>query len=144
MTETTSTRPDSSRARLRSDIRLSARVLPTHYPLDTFIAVNPLAGLQAMPFEQAIRRAGDLYGTPGTLSESVFRTLYHQGRITDDDLDRALIRRDPILAEEPDLQLANRRVTTTALLPPLHEQGEADANDNSAGKKPKPPKSAAA
>ena len=35
-------------------------------------------------------------------------------------------------------------VTTTALLPPLHEQGEADANDNSAGKKPKPPKSAAA
>jgi CopG family nickel-responsive transcriptional regulator len=33
-------------------------------------------------------------------------------------------------------------VTTTALLPPLHEQGEADAN--SAGKKPKPPKSAAA
>ncbi|CAA0126009.1 Uncharacterised protein [Mycolicibacterium vanbaalenii] len=116
MTETTSTRPDSSRARLRSDIRLSARVLPTHYPLDTFIAVNPLAGLQAMPFEQAIRRAGDLYGTPGTLSESVFRTLYHQGRITDDDLDRALIRRDPILAEEPDLQLANRRVTTTALL----------------------------
>ncbi|MEH6683581.1 MAG: CopG family ribbon-helix-helix protein [Qipengyuania sp.] len=35
-------------------------------------------------------------------------------------------------------------VTTTALLPPLHEQGEADANDNGAGKKPKPPKSAAA
>lgn len=35
-------------------------------------------------------------------------------------------------------------VTTTALLPPLHEQGEADANDNNAGKKPKPPKSAAA
>jgi CopG family transcriptional regulator, nickel-responsive regulator len=35
-------------------------------------------------------------------------------------------------------------VTTTALLPPLHEQGEADANDNAAGKKPRPPKSAAA
>ncbi|VEG56679.1 Uncharacterized protein conserved in bacteria [Mycolicibacterium aurum] len=116
MTEATSTRPDSARARLRSDIRLSARVLPTHYPLDTFIAVNPLAGLQAMPFEQAVRRAGDLYGTPGTLPEAMFRRLYHQGRITDADLDRALARRYPRLAEEPGLQLENRRVTATALL----------------------------
>ena len=106
MTESTSTPPDSRRARLRSDIRLAARVLPTPYPLGTFIAVNPLAGLQTMPFEQAIRRAGDLYGTPGTLPENMFRTLYRQGRITDTDLDRALIRRYPILAEEPDLRLA--------------------------------------
>ncbi|MDM1903660.1 DUF2309 domain-containing protein [Mycobacteroides abscessus] len=91
-------------------------MLPTHYPLGTFIAVNPLAGLQTMPFEQAIRRAGDLYGTPGTLPENMFRTLYRQGRITDTDLDRALIRRYPILAEEPDLRLAERTLTATELL----------------------------
>ncbi|MDV3134279.1 DUF2309 domain-containing protein [Mycobacterium sp. 29Ha] len=116
MTETASTSTDSRRARLRSDIRLSARVLPTHYPLSTFIAVNPLAGLQEMPFEQAIRRAGDLYGTPGTLPESTFRSLYRRGRITDTDLDKALLRRYPILAEEPDLRLAERTLTATDLL----------------------------
>ncbi|ORV89179.1 DUF2309 domain-containing protein [Mycolicibacterium iranicum] len=116
MTNSTSTELDSRRARLRSDVRIAARVLPTHYPLDTFIAVNPLAGLQAMPFEQAVRRAGDLYGTPGTLREAVFRKLYREGRITDADLDRTLLRRYPILADEPDLQLGNHRLSATALL----------------------------
>lgn len=116
MTETTVIPTDSRRARLRSDIRLAARVLPVHYPLNTFIAVNPLAGLQTMPFEQAIRRAGDLYGTLGTLPENTFRSLYRQGRVTDDDLDKALIRRYPILAEEPDLRLGERTLTATELL----------------------------
>lgn len=116
MTNSTTNQPDSRRARLRSDVRIAARVLPTHYPLDTFVAVNPLAGLQAMPFEQAVRRAGDLYGTPGTLREAAFRKLYHQGRITDADLDRTLLRRYPILADEPELQLANRRLSPIALL----------------------------
>jgi uncharacterized protein len=116
MTETTSPPLDSRRARLRSDVRLAARVLPVHYPLCTFIAVNPLAGLQSMPFEQAIRRAGDLYGVLGTLSESMFRSLYHRGRVTDADVNRALLRRYPILAEEPDLRLGGRTVTATELL----------------------------
>lgn len=116
MTETTSPPIDSRRARLRSDIRLAARVLPTHYPLGTFIAVNPLAGLQSMPFEQAIRRSRDLYGTSGTLPESTFRTLHHQGRITDADVDSALTRRYPLLADEPDVHLADRRLTALELL----------------------------
>ena len=50
-------------------------MVPTHYPLETFIAVNPLAGLEGMPFEQAIRRAGDLYGMPGTIGQDAFRAL---------------------------------------------------------------------
>lgn len=96
---------DSARARLRTDVTLAARVIPTHYPLETFIAVNPLAGLEAMPFEQAIRRAGDLYGVPGTLGEPAFRELHRAGRITDADLDRALTRRYPNLTSEPGLRL---------------------------------------
>ena len=83
------------RSALRSDITLAARVLPTHYPLETFIAVNPLAGFEALPFEQAVRRAGDLYGIRGTLSEERFRDLHRSGRITDADLDTALARRYP-------------------------------------------------
>lgn len=106
----------SRRAQLRSDIRLAARALPTHYPLDTFIAVNPLAGLQTMPFEQAARRASDVYGMQGTLSEEVYRALHRQGRITDADLDAVLMRRHPNLADEPDLELAGRTMTAIELL----------------------------
>ena len=97
MTRTLDTSIEARRARLRTDITLAAKVVPTHYPLETFIAVNPLAGLEALPFEQAIRRAGDLYGMPGTLGEPAFRELYRQGRITGADLDRALTRRFPNL-----------------------------------------------
>jgi len=113
---TTTTEIESRRARLRADANLAARVVPTHYPLETFIAVNPLAGLEGMPFEQAIRRAGDLYGMPGTLGEPAFRRRHLDGRITDDDLDRALTGRYPNLSAEPDLQLGGRTVSPLELL----------------------------
>jgi len=106
----------SRRVQLRADIRLAARALPVHYPLGTFIAVNPLAGLQTMPFEQAVRRASDVYGMRGTLPEDVFRALYRQGRITDADLDAVLIRRHPNLVDEPELQLGSRSSTAIEVL----------------------------
>ena len=87
-------------------------MLPTHYPLETFIAVNPLAGLEGMPFEQAIRRAGDLYGMPGTLGQEAFRSFYRDGRITDADLDRALQRRYPNLADAARAPARWRRTIT--------------------------------
>ena len=104
------------RSRLRSDITLAARALPTHYPLETFIAVNPLAGFEALPFEQALRRAGDLYGTRGTLPEEAFRGMYHAERITDADLDRALGRRYPNLLTGPAVSFGDRDVTPAELL----------------------------
>ncbi|MGV1086821.1 MAG: DUF2309 domain-containing protein [Mycobacterium sp.] len=107
---------DTRRARLRADVSLASRVVPTHYPLETFIAVNPLAGLEGMPFEQAVRRAGDLYGMSGTLGESVFRQLHRDGRITDTDLDRALARRFPNLAGEPQVRLGGREVSPLEIL----------------------------
>lgn len=113
---TTATDLNPTRARLRTQIALAARVLPTHYPLETFIAVNPLAGLEAMPFEQAIRRAGDLYGMRGTLGEAAFRTLHAEARITDSDLDHALLRRYPNLVAEPNLVIGGREFTPLQVL----------------------------
>lgn len=107
---------DTRRAQVRADVTLAARVVPTHYPLETFIAVNPLAGLEGLPFEQAIRRAGDLYGMPGTLGESAFRRLYREGRITDADLDRALVGRYPNVLAEAEMEIGGRRLTPLELL----------------------------
>ncbi len=107
---------DTRRARLRADVSLAARVVPTHYPLETFIAVNPLAGLEEMPFEQAIRRAGDLYGMTGTLGETAFRCLHVEGRITDADLDRTLTRRYPNLAAVAGVRIGGREFTALEIL----------------------------
>ena len=107
---------EARRAQLRTAVTLAARVVPTHYPLETFIAVNPLAGLEGLPFEQALRRAGDLYGMPGTLGEPAFRQLYAQGRITDADLDGALMRRYPNLAAERDLRVGEATISALELL----------------------------
>lgn len=106
-TSTLAADAEMRRAQLRSDVALAARVVPTHYPLETFIAVNPLAGLESMPFEQAVQRAGDLYGIRGTVGEAAFRRLYHGGRITDRDLDCALARRYPNLVDAPELGLGH-------------------------------------
>ena len=104
------------RARLRSDIALAARVVPAHYPLETFIAVNPLAGLEGMPFEQAVRRAADLYGVPGALEEPALRSLHRQGRITDADIEHVLAQRFPNLAPRPKLNLGGKAVRPLDLL----------------------------
>ena len=81
------------RARLRVDVSLAGRVLATNWPLSTFIAVNPLAGLEDRPFGAAVDQMGELLGARGTLSELQFRRLYAGGRIQHADLRAALHRR---------------------------------------------------
>lgn len=83
------------RARLRADVTLAGRVLATSWPLSTFIAINPLAGLEDRPFGAAVDQMGELLGARGTLSEPQFRRLYAAGRIQDADLRAALHRRLP-------------------------------------------------
>jgi len=73
-------------ARLVALVRRAATVLPTSWPLETFIAVNPLAGLEELPFEEAGHRSAALYGAPATLPADEFRRLYDAGRIRRDDL----------------------------------------------------------
>lgn len=107
---------DTRRAQLRSEVNIAARVIPTHYPLETFIAVNPLAGLESMPFEQAVRRAGDLYGIAGVLDETTFRDLYRAGRITDANLESTLRLRYPTLLDGEPVRLGTRVLTPFELL----------------------------
>lgn len=81
------------RMRYRADVAVAARIVAPSWPLSTFIAVNPLGGLEQLPFEAALTVAGDFYGTRGMLSEPHFRELHAAGRITAADLAGALHRR---------------------------------------------------
>ncbi len=80
-------------ARLRSDVRQAAQVLATTWPISTVIAVNPLAGLEQLPFTRAVSLAGRALGARGTPTEEFFRAAHAADRVTRADLAGALRRR---------------------------------------------------
>jgi len=110
--------PESApaRARIRSEVNLAARFLVPLWPIETFIAVNPLGGLEDRPFAQALALAGELLGARGTLPESEFRALHARGRITEQDLLGALARRGLAGVAEERLALGERALTGAQLL----------------------------
>ena len=106
----------ASRLRLRGDVSAAARIVAPLWPIDTFIAVNPLGGLEDQPFGEAIARAGQFYGASGTLDEPTFRQFHAAGRITTGDLLQALARRHPAAYSYPAIGLAGQLVSATRLL----------------------------
>jgi uncharacterized protein YbcC (UPF0753/DUF2309 family) len=106
----------ADRARLVSDVKAAGEVLAEAWPIETFIAVNPLGGFEALPFADATRRAGEILGARGTLGEEAFRGFYAAGRINDSDLTKAIQRRFPEAAAEPPVILGDRAVAPLDLL----------------------------
>lgn len=78
------------RASIRGIVAAAARGISPHFPLETFIARNPLAENEHLPFEQALRLARDEHGTALTLPESHFRRLYRSAAIDPGDLPTAI------------------------------------------------------
>ncbi len=99
------------RARLRADVTLTGRILAPTWPLETFIAVNPLGGLEDQPFAEAIASAADALGAHGTLDEADFRALYAKGRITDANLLNAIQRRDADAPPAAPVTLGERTIS---------------------------------
>ena len=106
----------ANRARLVSDIKAAGQVLAEAWPIETFIAVNPLGGFEDQPFGEAVRQAGELLGARGTLGEQAFRQAYDEGRITDADLAGSIARRLPRVLSEPALEFGGRTVSAEELL----------------------------
>ncbi|MGE5407007.1 MAG: DUF2309 domain-containing protein [Syntrophothermus sp.] len=106
----------ADRAALRADLALAARILAPTWPLGTFIAVNPLGGLEERPFEEAVDVAGEVLGARGTLEEELFRRAAEAGRVSEDDLRQALRRRHPELAGSPRVRLGEVSVDAEDLL----------------------------
>jgi uncharacterized protein len=106
----------ANRGRLVADITAAGQVLAQAWPIETFIAVNPLGGFENKPFGEAIQEAGELLGARGTLGEEAFRRAYAEGRITEADLVRAITRRFPQAVAEPALEAGGRTVAPVDLL----------------------------
>lgn len=99
-------------------------LLPGQAPLRDFVHHNTLHGFQHLPFPEALKAARELTGQYGYLPAERFRELFHQGRITREDLLQVL-QQDPELAAAvpleavPGHQLRRADLYFTALLYPF-------------------------
>lgn len=77
-------------ATVRGWVAASGRAIASHFPLETFIARNPVAGYETLDHEDAMRLIADEHGILLTTSEDRFRELQADGRIPLGDLVAAL------------------------------------------------------
>ena len=74
------------------EIDEAARIVAPLWPLQTFIAVNPLWDLRHLPFADAVAHASQVLGVSGYPDAELFALAYASGRITAADLEGALAR----------------------------------------------------
>ncbi|MBK9165909.1 MAG: DUF2309 domain-containing protein [Bryobacterales bacterium] len=94
--------------RLAGTVEHLAHLLPAQGPIGVFVHHNTLHAFEHLPFEEAVRQAGQLYGAEPYLSEDEFRRQFRAGRIEAVDV-------DDILAEEPDATLIPYELTRRQL-----------------------------
>lgn len=68
--------------RLLAQIENAAENITPFWPLKTFIATNPLAGLEDMPFEDAIEKGAQLYGGNGLPTRAMGQQAIANGHIS--------------------------------------------------------------
>ncbi len=92
------------------DVSRAADIIAPLWPLTTFVAVNPLGGLQHLSFDDATAVARRWLGarTHRTLAE--FREAHARGAITDADLRRAIVEVDWKLISQLSFQISERTV----------------------------------
>ncbi|HVK13941.1 MAG TPA: putative inorganic carbon transporter subunit DabA, partial [Gemmataceae bacterium] len=88
-----STTADTPTARLRKAVAHAAHLLPAQGPISVFIHHNTLHAFEDLPFDQAVRRGGEVFGCQPYLPEERFREALARGRIRFPDL-RAVLEED--------------------------------------------------
>jgi uncharacterized protein len=112
-TTTTTSSPamsPSDRGRLVADVSKAGSIVAPYWPLTTFVAVNPLGGLTDLAFDDATAAARSWFGARTHLPLHAYRAEYARGTVTDTDLDRAILRHDPTLAQRRPLDVGGVRV----------------------------------
>lgn len=79
-------------AKLSALIENAASLLPPYWPLRSFIAANPLQGLENLPFEQAVAEGARLFGGRGYPTRAMAGRALAAGRIDRDLLDQVAAR----------------------------------------------------
>lgn len=92
MASITAVEPVLTRTEVAGLVALAARTVPPLWPLESAIAVNPLAGFEDLPFGEAVSRAARRFGARASLPLAQWRQLLIAGRIDERALRDAAIR----------------------------------------------------
>jgi len=95
---------------LLADVAKAAEIIAPLWPLTSFVAVNPLLGLQHLPFDDATAVARRWLRARTHLTLAGFRQAHGRGATTDADLRRAISHVDPKLASQPTVEIGGRTV----------------------------------
>lgn len=93
MPSITADAPVLTRTEVAGLVALAARTVPPVWPLESAIAVNPLAGFEDVPFEQAVKLAAQRFGARRNLPISQWRKLLAAGKLDERTLRDAAIQR---------------------------------------------------
>jgi uncharacterized protein len=76
--------------RLRSAVKDAAHLLPAQGPIGVFVHHNTLHAFEHQPFEEAVKRAAQLFDAEPYMSEAAYRAELARGRIQLVDVDAVL------------------------------------------------------
>lgn len=76
-------------------------LLPFQGPISSFVFLNPLQGLEDLPFDEAVRKGAEIFGCAPYLSEERYFFKQKQGRITPEELTGVLSRELNSTANQP-------------------------------------------
>ncbi|MBW3649386.1 MAG: DUF2309 domain-containing protein [Actinobacteria bacterium] len=103
-------------AELLADVSRAADIIAPLWPLTSFVAVNPLVGLQHLPFDDATAVARWWLRARTHQTLAAFRHAHGRGATTDADLRRAIIEVDPQLASQPGFEVGGRTVDAVEIV----------------------------
>ena len=95
---------------LLDDVSKAAEIIAPLWPLASFVAVNPLLGLQHLPFDDATAVARRWLRARTHLTLAAFRQTHERGVTTDADLRRAIVEVDPSLGSKLGFEIGERTV----------------------------------
>jgi len=117
-----SNRDDGQRGRsagdteLLADVSRAAEIIAPLWPLTSFVAVNPLLGLQHLPFDDATAVARRWLRARTHLTLASFRQAHAGGATTDADLRRAIVEVDSKLASQLTFEIGGRTVDAVEIV----------------------------
>jgi uncharacterized protein len=98
----------SAHTQLKHVLDQAAHLLPMQGPIGVFIHHNTLHAFQHLPFDYAVVKAAQTFGTEPYMSEEQYRREFARGRIRAEDL-------DAVLNDEPDAPIWARALTRRGL-----------------------------
>ncbi len=107
--------PSARVLRLHADVREAAAMVAPVWPLDRFVAVNPLGGLTHLPFDEACAEARRWRGVRTHLDLPTARTLARRAGVGDAELRAALAVVAAELSDTPGVTIGGRSMAAVEL-----------------------------